>query len=136
MILLVKSYCPYCTNEKESDMLNLFVYGTLKKGFSNHHYLKNSQYIAAATTSEQHQMYQSGIPFVIKNKGTSPIHGEVYKIDNETLKRIDMLEGHPHCYKREIIRIILDNGNETEAWIYFYPQKPANSILIKNGMFL
>ncbi len=102
----------------------VFVYGTLKRGFSNHYYLADAKFIGNATTKEKYAMYEDfGIPFVYKDEKVSHIKGEVYEVDDATLSAIDHLEGHPEVYKRELVKVILENGEEIDAWIYFYPEK-------------
>ncbi len=76
---------------------------------------------------------EEGIPYVIREEKVSPIFGELYEVDEKTLYEIDDLEGHPEEYKREKTRIILENGEEIEAWMYFYPEKLG--ILVKTGNF-
>ena len=99
-------------------MEKVFVYGTLRKGFSNHHYLKNSKFLGKARTKERYTMVAASIPFVNKTPSTQ-IVGEVYEVDVATLKKLDVLEGHPNWYIREKVPVILEDGQEIEAWIYF-----------------
>ena len=110
----------------------VFVYGSLRKGFWNYEsYLKNSKFIGKGRTKEKYAMYADIIPYVVENEKISHIVGEVYEVDEETLKRIDCLEGHPDYYRRKKVPIILDSGEEVEAWIYFYPE--PYGILVKSG---
>lgn len=102
------------------------VYGTLRNGFGNHRYLKNSKFIGTGKTVESFTLSANGIPFVHKD----PLHNvvvEVYEVNDNDLKNIDSLEGHPNWYKREITNIQV--GNQIiPAWLYFYPKK-ANEII-------
>ena len=109
----------------------VFVYGTLRKGFGNHHLLKNSKFIGYATTKEKYSLYVDGIPYVVKIP-TTQIKGEVYEVDRDTLNALDELEGHPNFYKRELIDVIV-NGKTIKAWIYFYPYPRGK--LIRSGDF-
>ena len=43
------------------------------------------------------------------------VAGEVYKVDNATLARLDHLEGHPRFYRRE--PITLDSGQDALAYM-------------------
>ncbi|MBD3793206.1 MAG: gamma-glutamylcyclotransferase [Campylobacterales bacterium] len=36
--------------------MTLFVYGTLKKGFENHHFLDGAKFLGEATTKEKYPM--------------------------------------------------------------------------------
>ena len=109
----------------------VFVYGTLRKGYWNHHILENSRFIGLAITKDKYSLFADGIPYVVKIPLTQ-IKGEVYEVDSDTLERLDALEGHPNFYKRELIDVILD-GKTIKAWIYFYPYKKGK--LIESGDF-
>ena len=111
----------------------LFVYGTLMKGFSNHYLLEGAEWVETAKTLEKYSLYESGIPFVFKGEEVSHIYGELYRVDELTLKIVDRLEGHPEWYQREEIQIITDLGHNLTAWLYFYPEKRGT--LVKSGRY-
>ena len=56
--------------------------------------------------------------------GTTAVLGEVYEVDQETLAKIDLLEGHPHHYRRELVR--LEDGEEVLA--YLLPRDKAEGL--------
>jgi gamma-glutamylcyclotransferase (GGCT)/AIG2-like uncharacterized protein YtfP len=62
----------------------------------------------------------------------SPIHGEVYGVNEAILARLDLLEGHPDWYRRELIPVRLFNGQIIDAWIYFNPSATGPVILSGN----
>lgn len=103
----------------------VFVYGTLKKGFSNHHFLKDQEYLGKAEIKGTmiSLRHFPGVCLV----GNDDILGEVYEINDETLKRLDHLEGHPSFYKRkEILAFYIDNLDQeveaNKAWCYTLPE--------------
>ncbi len=98
----------------------LFVYGTLKANFPNHHLLADARFLGSGHTATKHALYSAGIPYATKAESVSPIVGEVYLVDAATLARIDKLEGHPHWYCREVVTVNLDEGEPVRAWIYFF----------------
>jgi gamma-glutamylcyclotransferase (GGCT)/AIG2-like uncharacterized protein YtfP len=49
--------------------------------------------------------------------------GEVYKVDENTLASIDMLEGHPRWYFRFPTEIVMKDGKVITAWAYFNNQR-------------
>lgn len=114
-------------------MEKLFVYGTLKKGFGNHHYLADARFLCTARTVEKYAMYVNGIPFVVRTPKVSQIIGELYEIDDETMDRIDRLEGHPKFYCREKTTIETEDGQKTEAWIYITWLRSGR--LVEDGFF-
>lgn len=100
----------------------LFAYGTLRKGRSNHGYLSNSTYVGNFITSCDFSLIISNLPFLVKRRSKSGVRGEVYKIDSNTLKNIDRLEGVPDFYNREVITVINEETGETlEAYAYTHP---------------
>ena len=101
----------------------LFVYGTLKRNYSNSYLLQTAQYLGEGRTQEQYAMYVQGIPYVLKTEQRYCIHGELYAISTETLKRLDALEGHPDWYRREQVAIVDANNQIITAWMYLYPEK-------------
>lgn len=112
--------------------IKVFVYGTLKKGFRNHHFLEDFKGEKAFAPGID--LHKGEAPFPYAKRGESTAIGELYEIDDETFKMLDKLEGHPSFYRREETRIVGD-GIDTTAWIYLYShadQYPA----ISNGMFV
>ncbi len=101
--------------------LYLFVYGTLMKGFGNHHLLESSTFIGTARTCEKYAMYATGFPFVNPNIPRTVISGEVYLVESEeVLHRLDQLEGHPNWYVRTEIDVeLIEDSRKLRASIYF-----------------
>ena len=72
----------------------IFVYGTLRQNFGNHGFLNQSTFKGKAVTLEKFTMFCSGqIPFLSRSQAVSTIVGEVYEVDDETLRNLDALEG-------------------------------------------
>lgn len=111
----------------------IFVYGTLKSGFSNHHYLDGSNCLGAGRTVEKYGLYVEGIPFVVRHEHVSHICGELYSINAATLNKLDSLENHPGWYNRQEVEVVTNEGKQVTAWLYFYPEKRGN--LVKSGIY-
>jgi gamma-glutamylcyclotransferase (GGCT)/AIG2-like uncharacterized protein YtfP len=72
-------------------MATLFVYGTLMKGMRNHVYLEKAQFVGEAATAPQFELMSNGsIPAM--RDGKEAVKGELYEVDEETLKGLDVLE--------------------------------------------
>ena len=86
--------------------LYLFAYGTLKRGHYNHELLHRARYIADVMTKHPYPMVQldEPFPYLLDKEGEGRrVKGELYQIDIDTLKTLDILEGCPeHYYRREI----------------------------------
>jgi gamma-glutamylaminecyclotransferase len=99
----------------------IFVYGTLKQGFHNHHLVEDAEFICEATTKEKYPMVNTEkyFPYLLNEKGVGHhIKGEVYRINTATLAMLDILEGYPDLYTRETI-IVLSKGIELTTLVYF-----------------
>lgn len=100
----------------------LYVYGTLKKGKNNHGYLSGATFMGNFTTSGDFSLIVSGLPFLVKRPSRSGVRGEVYKIDSDTLRRIDRLEGTPDFYLREVITVNSEDTKESlDVYAYTHP---------------
>lgn len=62
-------------------------------------------------------MTRYNIPYLINKPGSgNNIHGEVYEVDENMLKNLDILEDHPKYYQRRLEKVFLSNGGDTEGW--------------------
>lgn len=72
----------------------VFVYGTLKRGHCNAHYLNTQTFVSEALTTPHYRMVDcGGYPglYHCPNNGLS-IHGEIWQIDPITRTELDRLE--------------------------------------------
>jgi len=100
----------------------VFVYGTLKKGFPNHKLLgKDSKFIGTDTMlGALYFLGHRAFPYAFvstpwfRSATDSRIHGEVYDIDTETVRKLDDLEGHPNHYVR--IETKTDKGHNVHVY--------------------
>ena len=110
-----------------------FVYGTLKRGQSNHHLIaKVVREITSATVAGR--LYDLG-PFPALGPGDGRVRGELLLIDpallDPTLRLLDELEGfvpsdlHGSIYLREIAEATTDRGQVIAASLYRYNRDPA-----------
>lgn len=88
----------------------VFVYGTLKRGIHNHHLLEKSEFIGNAYTVDTFKMYTVGFPIIMPADGPDAwaVYGEVYDVDDDTLKRLDNLESEGSMYLRKPINVVLE----------------------------
>lgn len=110
---------------------NVFVYGTLKRGFHNFHWLGQSLFVEEALTVEK--------CFRMGDVGTHPevtrcdteqagyIKGELFLCDAVTMQGLDRLESNGLRYVREKIQVRTVGDLSIEmAWIYLWicPPEP------------
>ncbi|MFN5889456.1 MAG: gamma-glutamylcyclotransferase [Bacteroidota bacterium] len=109
----------------------IFVYGTLRRGFGNHSFLNQSTFKGNAITVEKFTMFCSGqIPFVSRSQAISTIVGEVYEVDEQTLRNLDTLEG---C----IPKSSKEGGFESNSWytreqiaVQYIGNDPSDEIIL------
>ena len=106
------------------------VYGTLKASHGNHYLLKDSEFIGAGYTIDEHKMEVIGVPLLYKNAKGSQVEVEMYECTSWKVREdLDQLEGHPHTYRRELTDIIDLEGNIVQCWIYFiHESQPSECI--------
>ncbi len=97
----------------------VFVYGTLRRGFCNHHLVRGSAFVGQGETVGRLVMHVAGqIPFAHDAEAAYPIVGEVYAVDGLTLATLDHLEDHPRWYVRTPVEVRLADGRVLTAEIY------------------
>ena len=105
----------------------VFVYGSLRKDLQNASIMESSKYLGVYKTTDKFYMIGTKskvYPYVLKNKihdslEETQITGELYEVTQEKLDRLDVLEGHPHSYRRELVRIYNpDKNSYEEAYMY------------------
>jgi gamma-glutamylcyclotransferase (GGCT)/AIG2-like uncharacterized protein YtfP len=119
-------------------MYKVFVYGSLLSGMGNSGLLSNSKMLGTTISPENFAMVDLGyFPGVIIDE-THPgkVMGEVYEVDDDTLKRLDSLEGYrAQDPKSGLYDRMTINTEIGEAYIYIYNNKygRSNPNFIENG---
>jgi gamma-glutamylcyclotransferase (GGCT)/AIG2-like uncharacterized protein YtfP len=114
-------------------MINIFVYGSLKRGFRNHHFLETSRFIGTGTTHRDFDLLDLGyFPAAIR-PGAFAIRGELFGVDRHTLAVLDRLEGNGVFYQREQHPVIIDETGLVSAWIYLLLQPTGKPVVAADG---
>ena len=96
----------------------MFVYGTLMKGELHHTSIAHARFLRAAETQPEYELVQIDYYPAMLPGGTHRVIGELYEVDDLTLRTLDRLEDVPHYYER--LTITLADG--TEAFAYVMPR--------------
>lgn len=99
----------------------LFVYGTLKRSCHNYPYLQrlSHRFLSEGDAGKEYSLYVGSLPFLVREPGEGA-SGELFLVDDEALRFLDRLEGHPNHYRREKISVSLPSGEKVSAWAYLY----------------
>lgn len=75
----------------------VFVYGTLKRGGSNHRWMDGQRYLGPARTVAGHTLYSLGdYPGLVADPADrAGVEGELWAVDAAALARLDAFEGVP-----------------------------------------
>ena len=100
----------------------LFVYGTLKRGCSNHHFLEDQEFIGEARTVPGFRLYElGGHPGMVATAADRDgVTGEIWAVDAEALVRLDGLEGiAAGMYRRDPIPLLAPYADQAiEGYVY------------------
>lgn len=103
-------------------MTLVFVYGTLKRGSSNHHHMAGQVFIGEARTAAGFTLYGlEGYPgMVAETSDKEGVSGEVWSVDEAGLYGLDLLEGTAEgLYRRDAVPLRAPFSNErVEAYLY------------------
>lgn len=93
----------------------VFVYGSLNRGQSNHHWLHRASFVGRARLHGGELYSLGSYPMAILRQGSSGvIHGEVFEVDAEGLDQLDILEGCPGYYDRQLLSL----SDGSEGWVF------------------
>ena len=97
----------------------IFVYGTLKRGQRNHHFLRDQKFLADAQTESRYRLYDTGRhPALVNDAGNGiAVQGEVWQVSEETLQKLDEYEGVPEYFSRRPIGL-QDWDTAVEAYFF------------------
>ncbi|MDH5673527.1 MAG: gamma-glutamylcyclotransferase [Myxococcales bacterium] len=90
----------------EDDQPLLFVYGTLLRGEPAHHLLEGAPLIASAHTAPNFRFVELEARYpALVDGGTLAVSGEIYRIREDLLERLDRYEDAPDYYQRRILQL-------------------------------
>jgi protein phosphatase len=100
----------------------VFVYGTLKRGGSNHRHMDGQAFVGTARTAPGFALYElEGYPGMVAKPGAPEgVTGEVWSVDGRCLAELDELEGVPQgLYAREAVPLEAPfSDRRVEAYLY------------------
>lgn len=103
-------------------MNTLFVYGTLKRGGSNHLFLRGQKFLGEARTTPGFTLYSLGdYPGLVRAPGdTEGVTGELWTVDDDCLAELDRLEGLDEGLYERIDMVLAPNPIIPSAQTYLY----------------
>ncbi len=93
----------------------MFFYGTLLPGERDHALLANSELLGPALTEPLYQLVELNVYAALIPDGKVAVHGELYALDLETRRQIDVQRQVPILFQRATIR--LADGSDAETYL-------------------
>ena len=120
---------------------NVFVavYGSLRSGMENEgvNHRAGAVSLGEGFTKNKYLLSQYGrayFPVVSLTEEKTPLRIEVWKTNESGLTRhYDALEGYPSFYNRTQVPVVLDTGEEINAWIYHIDDKRQHGVEVESG---
>lgn len=99
--------------------VSIFVYGTLKRGQRNHHFLADQEFRGEARTLPRYRLCDCGRHPALVNDSENgiAIHGEVWQVSHKALQKLDEYEEVPDYFSRCPI-LLKDWNSLVEAYFY------------------
>lgn len=100
----------------------VFVYGTLRKGASNHFRMAQGEFVSGGKVSGA--IYKIDWYPALVLGGDRFVKGELYRVSEQTLAELDIFEGitpendRPLEYHRVKAKVTLLSGETEEAWVW------------------
>lgn len=94
----------------------VFVYGTLRKGATNHERMAGAQAVSDAWILGRLYAIDWFPGMLLDDEEGIPVRGEVYGVDREGLRALDEFEGA--SFERVKALVNLKSGESQEVWVY------------------
>ena len=96
--------------------MKLFIYGTIKRGQCRADVMREQKFLGNVKLVPMYKMFNLGqfpalVEVSVENNGTM-IEGELWEVDEDCVRRLDMIEGAPSFYRRQEVKVA---GQEAEA---------------------
>lgn len=119
----------------------VFVYGTLRRGGSNHFRLAGAEFISAGTVAGR--LYRiDWYPGLVLDPAGDDIHGEAYRVSLELLAALDLFEGlsaggiEGSEYRRVCSPVVQTDSRTLSAWVWEWLGITDESQRLKDGDWL
>ncbi len=110
----------------------VFVYGTLRKGGSNHFRMAGTEFAGEGKVAGR--MWKLDWYPVLILGGETFVKGEIYRVDDRILEELDRFEGitpDPTVsreYRRVMTAVNLSGGGTADAWIWEWTGDPVGAL--------
>jgi gamma-glutamylaminecyclotransferase len=102
----------------EMETTILFFYGSLKRGWQNHHLIADQHYLGAAVTEPRYRLIDLGTyPGMIRDDADGvAVKGELWAVGPRCLAALDEFEGADGPYARAAVMVAAREGAQAYLW--------------------
>jgi gamma-glutamylaminecyclotransferase len=97
------------------DEVLVFVYGSMKRGGTEHAALAGSSYLGKVATEATFELIDMGGLPGLTTGGSVSVQGELYAVSERVLANLDELEDHPDTFHRSVL--VLSDGREVLGYV-------------------
>lgn len=111
----------------------VFVYGTLRRGASNHFRMAEAEFVSVGTVNGR--LYQiNWYPGLVLDAAADRVVGEIYQVSTSVMEELDLFEGAE--YRRLQTQVLMSDGETVSASIWEWLGRVDESRCIKSGDWL
>lgn len=121
-------------------MTELFIYGTLRRGGSNHFRMDGAEFVGGGRIPGR--IYKIDWYPALVCDGAGEVKGELYRVSEEHLLALDVFEGivpeeGESCgYRRVKVEVTLDSGEKESAWVWEWIGDFSSALALDTGDWL
>jgi gamma-glutamylcyclotransferase (GGCT)/AIG2-like uncharacterized protein YtfP len=118
----------------------VFVYGTLRRGGSNHFRMEGADFIGGGGIAGE--IFRIDWYPALVLGGNSTVKGELYRMCSEHLRALDEFEGivpdegESREYRRVKVEVTMDSGEKESAWVWEWIGDLNSAMALDTGDWL
>ena len=113
----------------------VFVYGTLRRGGSNHHRLDGAEFLATATV--RGRLYRiDWYPGLVADENSGEVIGEIHHVPAKMMAALDEYEGPGYRRMELDVRGVDGDISSCRAWVWLWDGPVDESRCIAGGDWL
>ena len=100
---------------ERGDRFLLFAYGSLREGERDHSAMAGAERLGTAVTAPRYRLVDLGVYPALVAGGSLSVVGELYAVDREVRRRLDVLKECPILFERGLVE--LADGQMAQAYL-------------------
>ena len=117
----------------DNETFKVAVYGTLLAGERNARWADGA--LSRVPCVIRGTLYDTGygFPAFVPGEDGRVVKAEMLTVTAEGLAHMDVLEGYPRLYRRDVVEATLEDGTAVKAMVYVMNRLPEQAAVIESG---